>query len=126
MFDFLDSDWFIIALEIVFVILIAYDVKNYILTKKRQYLFNIVLTLGFAVWALYPFYKSYFGWEASQKTDILKECDDANDTKLCNCVNERIFKEYLHEEYKTLDKNNSEFLEFIKDTKEDCNDSGWF
>ena len=44
MFDFLDSDWFIITLEIVFVILIAYDIKKYIETKKKEYITNIVLS----------------------------------------------------------------------------------
>ena len=44
MFDFLDSDWFIISLEIVCLILIAYDIKKYIETKKKEYITNIVLT----------------------------------------------------------------------------------
>lgn len=126
MFDFLDSDWFIIGLEIVFVILIAYDVKKYFQTKKNEYIFNIVLTLGFAIWTLYPFYKSYFGWEESQKVELLNHCDDINDTKLCKCLDEAIFKEYIYDEYIALDKNSSEFKEFLKDAKEECNDSGWF
>jgi hypothetical protein len=126
MFDFLDSDWFIIGLEIVFVILIAYDVKKYFQTQKREYIFNIVLTLGFAIWTLYPFYKSYFGWEEAQKVELLNHCDDTNDTKLCKCLDEAIFKEYVYEEYKILDKNSSEFREFLKEAKEDCSDSGWF
>jgi len=126
MFDFLDSDWFIISLEIVFVILIIYDIKKYIETKKREYIFNIVLTLGFAIWTLYPFYKSYFGWEESQKVELLNHCDDVNDTKTCKCLDEAIFKEYVYEEYMAVDKNSTAFKEFVKETKEDCNDSGWF
>lgn len=38
MFDFLDSDWFNIGLEIVFLLLISYDVKKYIETKKESIL----------------------------------------------------------------------------------------
>jgi len=126
MFDFLESDWFIITLEIVFVILIAYDIKKYIDTKKCEYIFNIVLTLGFAIWTLYPFYKSYFGWNEAQKVELLSHCDDLNDTKICKCLDEAIFKEYVYEEYIALNKNSSAFKEFVKEAKEDCNDSGWF
>ena len=126
MLDFLDSDWFIITLEIVFVILIAYDVKQYIKTKKKEYITNIVLTAGFAIWTLYPMYTSYFGWEDSQKQEMLATCKDTNDTKLCNCVDERIFKEFVYDEYSKLDKNSKEYKEFIKESKEDCLDDGWF
>ena len=126
MLDFMDSDWFIIGLEIVFVLLIAYDVKKYLETKKRDYIVNIVLTAGFAIWTLYPFYTSYFGWDDAQKQDLLSHCSDTNDTKLCSCIDKSIFKTYEHSEYVTLDKNSTEFKEFLKETKEDCNDSGWF
>lgn len=126
MFDFLDSDWFNIGLEIVFLLLISYDVKKYIETKKKEYITNIVLTVVFAVWVLYPYYKSYFGWEDSQKTELISTCNDTNNTKLCKCVDEAIFKEYTYDEYKALDKNSSEYKEFVKDTKEECQDDGWF
>jgi hypothetical protein len=126
LFDFLDSDWFNIGLEIVFLILISYDVKKYIETKKKEYITNIVLTVGFAIWVLYPYYKSYFGWEDAQKTELISTCVDSNDTKLCKCVDEAIFKEYTYEEYMVLDKNSSDYKEFIKDTKEECQDDGWF
>ena len=36
MLDFLDSDWFNIGLEIVFSIIIIYDVKRYFETKKEN------------------------------------------------------------------------------------------
>ena len=122
----MDSDWFVIGLEIVFLILISYDIKKYLETKKREYIINIVVTIGFAIWVLYPFYKSYFGWEESQKVQILSTCKDSNDTKLCNCVDETIFKTYIFKEYKDLDKNSKEYKEFLKDTKEGCLDDGWF
>jgi len=126
MLDFLDSDWFIIGLEIVFVVLISYDVKQYLATKKKEYILNIVLTLGFAIWTLEPFYKSYFGWEESQKQEMLKSCSESNNSELCNCVDETIFKSYVYEDYNALDKNSTELKEFIKETKEDCLDDSWF
>ena len=126
MLDFLDEDWFVIALEIVFVILISYDVKKYMQTKKREYILNIVLTLGFAVWTLYPMYNSYFGWSDAQKEEMLFNCKDSNDTQLCNCVDDSVFKEYVYDEYKKIDTDSLEYKEFLKDAKEDCLDDSWF
>ena len=126
MFDFLDEDWFIITLEIVFLILIVYDIKKYIETKKKEYITNTILTFGFAIWTLYPMYNSYFGWEDEQKQKMLVTCNDTNNTKLCNCIDEKIFKEYIYDEYKILDKNSSDYKEFIKDAKEECLDDSWF
>ena len=129
MFDFLDSDWFIITLEIIFLILILYDIKKYIETKKKEYITNIVLTLGFAIWTLYPMYTSYFGWEDKQKQEMLLVCDemqDANATKLCNCIDETIFKNFTYKEFSKKDTNSKEYQEFMKEAKEDCLDDGWF
>ena len=126
MFDFLDSDWFSIGLEIVFVLLISYDLKKYFDTRKKEYIINIVLTAGFAVWTLYPYYTSYVGWEEKQKTVMISHCVDAKDTKLCKCLDETTFKTYTYDEYIALDKNASEYKEFLKETKEECLDDGWF
>ncbi len=126
MFDFLDSDWFNIGLEIVFLVLISYDIKKYFQTRKKEYIVNIVLTVGFAIWVLYPYYKSYYGWEESQKSEMISTCQDTNSTKLCKCVDEAIFKEYVYDVYKALDKNSTEYKEFIKETKEECLDESWF
>ena len=126
MFDFLDSDWFNITLEIVFLILISYDVKKYFETKKKEYITNTVLTIVFAVWTLYPYYNSYVGWEDKQKSEMISTCADTNDTKLCECMDDAIFKGYTYEEYKVLDKNSSDFKDFLKDSKEDCQDDSWF
>ena len=123
MFDFLSSDWFNITLEIVFVILISYDIKKYIQTKKKEYITNIVLTIGFAIWALYPYYNSYIGWEDKQKEKLISTCKDLNDTELCECIDDKIFKGYSFEEYRTLDKNASEYKDFIKEAKEECLDN---
>jgi len=123
MFDFLDSDWFNIGLEIIFLVLVTYDIKMYIQTRKKEYITNIVLTIGFAIWTLYPYYKSYFGWNEIQKSEILKNCDN-NDTKLCRCIDDTIFKTYSYDEYKKLTK--KEYEEFLKESKEDCLDDSWF
>jgi hypothetical protein len=125
-FDFLDSDWFVISLEIVFLLFIAYDAKKYFETKKKEYITNIVLTLGFFIWALIPFYNSYMTWSQDQKQDLISECKKENNETLCQCLDEKIFKEYSFEDFKSLDKNSSDFNEFIKDTKEECLDDSWF
>lgn len=107
-------------------ILISYDIKKYIQTKKKEYIVNIVLTVGFAIWVLLPYYTSYVGWEDSQKQEMISTCKDAEDKTFCKCVDESIFKAYTYVEYKAQDKNSTEFKEFIKDTKGECQDEGWF
>lgn len=126
MFDFLDSDWFNIALEVFFVLLIALDIKKYFQTRKKEYILNILMTIGFAIWALYPYYNSYVGWDEKQKKMMVSTCKDTNDTKLCKCLDDKIFKKYPYNEYIALDKNGSEYKEFLKDAKEDCLDDSWF
>ena len=126
MFDFLDSDWFVITLEIVFLILISYDIKKYIETKKREYITNIVLTVGFAIWTLLPFYNSYFAWSDLQKQEQIVICEKENNETLCSCLSDKTFKEYGFEEFNVLDKQSDDFREFIKDTKEECLDDSWF
>lgn len=126
MFDFLDSDWFNIGLEIVFLIFIAYDAKKYFETKKKEYIVNIVLTIGFAIWVLYPYYTSYYGWEDKQKVEMISTCDAKEDKKLCKCVDEAIFKGFTYDEYIAVDKNSTDYVEFLDDAKEECQDEGWF
>jgi hypothetical protein len=126
LFDFLDSDWFNIGIQIVFIILISYDVKKYFETRKREYIFNIVFTIGLAIWALYPYYNSYVGWQEEQKTLMLSHCKDTNDTKLCRCMDDATFKNYTYDEYIVLNKNSEDYKEFLSDAKEDCEDDSWF
>jgi len=121
MFDFLDSDWFIIGLEIVFIVLISYDVYKYFKTKKRQYLLNIVLTIGFAIWTLYPFYTKYYEWNDADRETLMKECLLNGNERYCGCLENMVFKEYDEKMYKELDsKNDTEFLEFMNESKKEC------
>ena len=124
MFDFMDEDWFIITLEIAFLVFIIYDAKQYFRTKKKEYLTNIALTLGFAIWTLYPMYISYFKWDDSQKQEMLMSCEKEDNATLCRCIDKSLFKEYGFDELKTLDV--KALTEFKKDAKEDCLDDGWF
>jgi hypothetical protein len=126
MFDFLDSDWFNIGIEIVFVLMLSYDIKEYIHTKNKKYITNIVLTIGFAIWALYPYYNSYVGWDEVQKKQMISTCKETNNTKLCRCMDDTIFKTYTYDEYKSTDKNSTEYKEFLDETKEECLDDSWF
>jgi len=125
MFNFLDSDWFIIILEVVFLLLIIYEIKKYRETKKKEYIFNIVLTLGFAIWTLSPMYTSYFGWEDKQKQEFISVCNEDNNKTLCACLSDTTFKEYKYDEYIKI-KDSSEYIEFIKETTEECLDDSWF
>ncbi len=126
MFDFLESDWFNITLEIIFLIMVIWDIKRYFVTRKKEYIVNIILTIGFAYWALEPYYKSYIEWNDDQKSSLISTCKNESNTTLCKCIDDAIFKNYSHEEYIKLDKNASEFKEFLKDAKEECLDDGWF
>jgi len=121
MFDFLDSDWFIIGLEIVFIVLISYDIYKYIKTKKRQYIINIALTLGFAIWTLYPFYTKYYEWNDKDRDLMMQKCLKNGNERYCGCLENMIFKEYDEENYKKLDaEDDVEFLEFMNESKKEC------
>lgn len=123
MFDFLDNDWFIITIEIVFLVLIAYDIKRYFETKKKEYITNIVLTFAFFVWAAIPFYNSYLTWEDTTKTELIAECSKEDNATTCECVNKELFKEYSYTSYLEMkSSDNDDLKEFIKETKQECLD----
>ena len=126
MFDFLKSDWFNISLQIFFVLLILFDIRKYRQTKKREYLLNIILTIGFAVWALWPYYNSYVEWNEEEKKSLLSTCQNEKNVTLCKCMDDAVFKNYTYAEYRQLDKNGTDFKEFLKDAKEECEDDSWF
>lgn len=123
--DFMDSDWFVISLEIAFLIFLIFDIKGYFQThdkKKRQsYLLNIVLTIGFFIWAAIPFYNKYFTWQESQKTLVANECIQEFNLSYCKCLDDEIFKEYSFDTYKELSKIESTSLKEFKDeAKKEC------
>jgi len=127
MFDFLDEDWFVIGLEVVFLILISYDVWKYVKTRKREYIVNIVLAIGFAIWVLYPFYTKYYMWEAKEREGLIQSCLSEHNATYCACIDDKIFKAYDVKSFKALDqKNDKEFLAFIKSSEEECFESSWF
>jgi hypothetical protein len=108
--------------------LILWDLKKYIQTKKKQYLTNIVLTVVFGIWALYPYYNSYVTWNDKEKSKLISHCEVETNSTICKCVDEAIFKQYSYEEYKQIDKNSTQYLEFLLEAKNECLgvDNGWF
>ncbi len=130
MFDFYESDWFTIALEIAFLIFIAYDIKKYFETKKREYVINIVLTFGFFIWAAVPFYNKYFTWQDRDKAELQARCVSEYNTTLCDCLDDKIFKEYNLKSYLALEKGADKDLnEFVETSKKICTgeeEEGWF
>lgn len=124
MFDFLDSDWFIVGLEIVFLLFIIYDTRLYIRTKKREYLFNIALALGFAVWTLYPFYTKYYTWQPQEREELIKSCISEHNASYCECLDDKIFKAYDIKSYRRLDKEkDAEYLEFLEASQKECREN---
>jgi hypothetical protein len=126
MFDFLDSDGFIIGLEIVFLTFIAYDAYKYFKTRRREYLLNIVLAIGFAIWVLYPFYTKYYKWEDKDRQSLIQNCLGEHNASYCNCVDDLIFKTYDLESFSRLDQQSEAFVEFIKDSEKECFEGSWF
>lgn len=121
MFDFLDSDWFIVSLEIVFLLFIVYDTRLYIRTKKREYLFNIALALGFAIWTLYPFYTKYYTWQPQEREELIESCTSEQNASYCECLDDKIFKAYDIKSYRALEKDkDEEYLEFLEESHKEC------
>lgn len=117
----MDTDEFIIGLEIVFLLFIAYDAWKYSKTKKREYIINIVLAIGFAIWVLYPFYTKYYTWEETDREALMQSCLSDHNVSYCGCINNNIYKEYALKTYEAIDQNNDkDFLEFIDDVKKGC------
>lgn len=126
MFDFLDSDGFIIGLEIVFLTFIAYDGYKYFKTKRREYLLNIALAIGFAVWVLYPFYTKYYEWEDKDIEALIQTCLGEHNASYCNCVDNMIFKEYDLKSFREVDKSSEAYIGFVKDAEKECFEDSWF
>ncbi len=129
MFAFYESDWFTITLEILFLLFIIYDTKRYFQTKKREYLLNIALTIGFFFWALVPFYNKYYSWQDVDKSSLMASCIAENNASYCECWDDKVFKEYSLDDFKSLNREKDEdYLEFASEVDEECRgiDTGWF
>ena len=79
------------------------------------------------MWAIIPFYNSYITWKDKDKQKVIQKCELENNATLCRCLEDSIFKEYRYSEYKKIDYlKEKDYLEFIKDAKEECLDDSWF
>ena len=119
MFDFFESDAFTIGLEIAFLVFIAYDAKKYYLTKRREYLLNIVLALGFFIWAAIPFYNKYFTWNDAARAAVQTICEKENNASICDCLGDTLVKEYSLNAYEAAFETAS-LKAFEKETLESC------
>ncbi len=129
MFAFYESDWFTITLEILFLLFIIYDTKRYFETKKREYLLNIALTIGFFFWALVPFYNKYYSWQDIDKSSLMTSCITEHNASYCKCWDDKVFKEYSFEDFKSLNREkDGDYLEFASEVDNECRgiDTGWF
>jgi len=128
MFTFYESDWFTLALEVVFMLFIAYDMKRYLETRKREHLLNIAFAIIFFVWALVPFYNKYVSWQERDREALLSKCEEEHNSSYCSCLDDLIVKEYDVESYRELEKGSDEQLvSFLKECDEECRgEGGWF
>lgn len=128
MFAFYESDWFTITLEILFLLFIAYDAKRYLQTRKREYLFNIVLAIAFFFWALVPFYNKYYSWHESDKASLMAQCVQEYNQTYCRCLDDKIVKEYDIETYRELSRQkDGELIGALDEFDKECRGKeGWF
>ena len=119
MFDFMDSDSFIIAINIIFLVFIIFDIKKFRETEDKKFLFNILLTLGFALWVMIPFYNKYITWSDKSIFKLYQNCGEDNKT-LCTCITDWTIKSYSYEGFLHEDRNSSDYKDFLQDTKKEC------
>jgi len=127
MFAFYESDWFTITLEVLFLLFIIYDTKRYFETRKREYLLNIVLAIGFFFWALVPFYNKYMTWQSEEIDTLKSECVKEHNQSYCDCLDDQIIKSYDRESFKNIDKEDEDYKEFLEEADAECRGEGsWF
>ena len=120
MFDFLDNDIFVIVINIIFLLFIIYDVKKYRQSRERKFLFNIALTIGFAIWVMIPFYNKYITWDEKDIKRVDLECE--HNQSLHDCLVDCTVKNYSFEAFKALDKSGDDYKTFLKEMTEECED----
>jgi hypothetical protein len=119
MFDFLDNDYFIITINIVFLVFIIFDIQKFRESEDKKYLLNILLTLGFAIWVMIPFYNKYITWSEKNISELSHHCEE-NNRSLCSCITDWTIKSYSYESFMQVDKNSSDYRAFLKETKQEC------
>ena len=119
MFDFFDSDLFTIGLEIAFLLFIGYDFRKYLLTRKREYALNIVLAVGFFIWAAIPFYNKYMTWSDAERSALTTLCAKEHDKTLCECLTDTVTKEYAFSAYEAAFET-PELRAFTEASKKEC------
>ncbi len=123
MFDFFSSDLFTVILEIAFLVFIIYDLRRYILTRKKEYLFNIALAIGFFIYTLLPLYTKYYGWSGEAKQVMQQQCVLENNSSYCECLNDMIFKAYDQPEYELLaTQKEADLMTFLDESKRECSE----
>jgi len=127
MFDFMDSDGFIIGLEIVFLTFVIYDAWKFYKTRRKEYVINIIMAVGFALWILVPFYTKYYDWTDEQRQSHKTQCLLEHNASYCACMDNLIEKSYTYDAYEKIDKkNDTGYKEFLIESKEECFGDSWF
>lgn len=119
MFDFFESDTFTIGLEIAFLLFMGYDLRRYMLTRRREYMFNIVLTVGFFIYAAIPFYNKYYTWSDTERMALLTLCAKEKGPDVCECLTDTLTKEYAFSAYEKAFET-PELEAFTEETTKEC------
>jgi len=118
-FDFFESDTFTIGLEIAFLAFIGYDARKFFLTRRREYIVNIILALGFFIWAAVPFYNKYITWSDADRQALQTICEKENNASLCGCLTDTLTKEYSFSSYESAFETEA-LKHFTEEAKEEC------
>jgi len=118
MFDFLENDIFVIVLNIAFLLFIIYDYRKYRVTKQKKFLFNIIMTIGFAIWVMIPFYNKYITWSDKDIVQLTQSCE--HNSSVCECLVNGVITSYSFDTYATIDINRSGFKSFTVEDSELC------
>lgn len=121
MFDFFESDTFTIGLEVAFLVFIGYDARKYFLTRRREYLLNILLAVGFFIWAAIPFYNKYYTWSDAERNALTTLCAKLHDKAQCECLTDTVTKGYSFKAYESAFET-AELTTFTAAAIKECGD----
>lgn len=119
MFEFFESDVFTIGLEIALLLFVAYDLKKYLATKKREYMVNIVLALGFFIYTAIPFYNKYVTWSEADRIALQTVCEKEHTKAVCKCLSDATEKKYSFAAYEKAFES-EELKTFTDETLQEC------